>query len=166
LWRGPDFSLLGPATILVPPRDGNSLHPNLVKKALLDIQQANPIHTVVMDTNDAEDIFHWIKDELGVPVVDRVQSDKFADMDFEKFMAGLRTGTLKHTGDTGLKQHAMNAVAQLLPSGKTRFERPSQSRSDASAQEVRVIDALTAAAMVHTSATAVVEAPRTSWRAV
>lgn len=64
-------------------------------------------------------------------------------------------GWLRHCGDPGLTQHVLNAVARLLPQGDAKFERPKESRTvrDELARR-RVIDALIAAAMVHTSAAA------------
>ena len=63
-------------------------------------------------------------------------------------MEGLRNGTVRHTGDDGLRAHVLNAIARRLPGGDYRFDRPSQVRGNARAQDKRVIDALTAAAMV------------------
>ena len=42
----------------------------------------------------------------------------------------------------------MNAIARKLPGGDYRFDRPTTTRSNARMQDQRVIDALTAAAMV------------------
>ena len=82
-------------------------------------------------------------------------------------MKGLRTGKLWHTGDLGLRRHAMNAIARTLPGDKRRFDRPSQSRARRR-QTVRVIDALTASAMVvHTITTLEAEEPNeplAAWR--
>jgi hypothetical protein len=70
-------------------------------------------------------------------------------------MEALRYGWLRHCGDDGLTRHALNAGAQVLPGGDVRFTRIKQSRTVSSAeQRRRSIDALVAAAMVHTSATA------------
>lgn len=152
LWmRDERFRLLGRATVLTPPRDGNSLKAALVEQALRDIHARNPIHTVVMDPTKAEQLAQWIRDEIGAEVVERSQTDKFAVMDYERFMEGLRTGTLVHSNDRDLTKHAMNAIARLLPGGRTRFDRPSTTRQGGD-QERRVIDALTAASMVNTSA--------------
>jgi hypothetical protein len=41
----------------------------------------------------------------------------------------------------------MNAIAYRLRGGRIRFDRPSRSRSSGAKQDVRVIDALDAAAM-------------------
>ena len=67
-------------------------------------------------------------------------------------------GWLKHSGDAGLTRHALNAVARILPQGDARFDRPSQTRQS-SEQDRRVIDALTAAAMVHSFAATPPKAP-------
>ena len=66
-------------------------------------------------------------------------------------MEALRLGQLHHTGDQGLTKHVLNAVAKLLPGGDTRFDRPAESRRSGE-QPSRVIDALTAASMVHSEA--------------
>lgn len=167
LWmRDPEFRLFGPATILEPPRDGSSLDPLLVEKALLDLHERNPLHTVVMDTSKAEQLASWVESELGARVIDRTQSNPMAALDYARFMEALRQGWLHHAGDTGLTQHALNAVARQLPGGDIRFDRPHESRRGSSAQHAaRVIDALSAASMVHTSAAAeLVEPEPVSWR--
>lgn len=46
-------------------------------------------------------------------------------VDFERFMAGLREGTLKHSGDVALTWHALNAIARIDRYGSARFDRPS-----------------------------------------
>jgi hypothetical protein len=147
-WRDPGFRLLGPASILVPPRDGSSLDPSRVEDAALTIHARNPVHTVVMDTSKAEQLAAWFEAELGATVIDRAQSNTLACLDFERFTEALRQGWLWHTGDPGLREHVLNAVARRLPGGDMRFDRPSQTRRS-SKQDRRVIDALTAASMVH-----------------
>lgn len=167
LGRMADYLLLGRSKVLVPPRDGSSLHPDRVKEAFDALNARTPIDTVVMDMERAEDIAAWLEDDMGFQVVDRSQSNDAQVEDYDNFMQGIRNGmgglkhsetskrkhgfTLKHSGCPDLKQHAMNAVARRLPSGKKRFDRPSHSRAK-SKQDVRVIDALTAAGMVVTHA--------------
>jgi hypothetical protein len=151
LWvRDDEFRLLGPAKILVPPRDGNQLHPDQVKNALLGIRRRNPVDLVVMDSRAAEDVGAWIQDEFGCPVVDRTQGNAMQVVDYDRFMAALRNGWLRHSGDPGLSRHALNAIARVLPQGDVRFDRPHTSRFGQ--QRGREIDALVAAAMVHTVA--------------
>ena len=150
-WRDVHYRLLGPASILVPPRDGTSLDPGAVEKALREIHARNPVHTVVMDMSRAEQLASWIGTELGATVVDRPQSNVFAAEDYERFMEALRSGWLKHSGDVGLTTHVLNAITRVLPAGNARFDRPAEARiSDQ--QERRVIDALSAGAMVHSVA--------------
>lgn len=154
LWvRDPEFRLLGPATILEPPRTGESLDPHLVEAALVELHERNPLETLVMDTSRAEQLAAWVEEELGVRVIDRTQSNAYAAADYARFMEALRHGWLKHSGDPGLTRHALNAIARVLPYGDARFDRPAQSRRDVTAQPQRVIDGLVAAAMVHWAAT-------------
>lgn len=141
----------GPAVVLTPPRDGNSLDPDLVEAAFLELHERNTIHTVVMDMSRAEQLARWIETTLGATVIDRPQTNTFAVADYDAFMEALRNGWLKHSGDAGLTRHALNAIARVLPFGDARFDRPQQSRLGQE-QERRVIDALTAAAMVHATA--------------
>jgi phage terminase large subunit-like protein len=147
-WRDAEYRLLGPATILVPPRDGTSLDPALVEAAVLQFREAYQVTTVVMDTSRAEQLASWIETELGCEVIDRQQTNTQACLDFARFMEALRSGWLHHSGDVGLKQHALNAVARILPGGDARFDRPAHNRRSPD-QNRRVIDALTAASMVN-----------------
>lgn len=150
--------IFGPATILVPPRDGTSLDPDLVEAALLTIHGRNPIHTVVMDSSRAEQLGRWIETDVGATVIDRPQTNMLAVQDYDRFMEALRSGWLTHQGDPGLTRHALNAIARVLPFGDARFDRPTESRKGPE-QERRVIDALTAAAMVHAAAVTMPEPP-------
>jgi hypothetical protein len=153
-FREETYRLFGPATILVPPRDGTSLEPDEVKRALHLIHARNPIHTLVMDMSRAETIANWAENEIGCVVIDRSQTNQWAAEDYEKFMDALRNGWLHHAGDEGLTKHVFNAIARILPLGDARFDRPSQTRQGGD-QDRRVIDALTAAAMVHAVASAI-----------
>lgn len=150
-WRDPTFRLFGPAHILTPPRDGSSLDPDEVETMLREIHGRNPIHTVVMDMSRAEQLASWIADQIGARVIDWPQGNVFAAGDYEHFMDALRQGWLKHSGDDGLTSHVLNAVARMLPAGGARFDRPAEARNTTE-QEHRVIDALVAAAMVHSAA--------------
>lgn len=147
-WRDDEFRLLGPSSILTPPRDGNSLDPALVEGAVLAVHAKNPIETVVMDTSKAEQLAVWIESELGCMVVDRQQTNAMACLDYARFMEALRSGWLKYTGDVEFRMHALNAIARVLPGGDARFDRPVTNRRSPD-QNRRVIDALTAASMVH-----------------
>jgi phage terminase large subunit-like protein len=147
-----EHRLLGPAVVIVPPRDGTSTDPHLIEIALEDLHGVNPVHTVVMDMTNGEQLAAWIESELGARVVDRGTKNAAAVMDYAKFMEALRNGWLHHTGDQALTRQVLNAIARVLPGGETRFDRSSSSRGGrggSDLQEVRVIDALVAAAMVN-----------------
>lgn len=149
LWKGPKYRLLASPRILQPPRDGSSMHPDVIKDALLELGALFQITTVVMDMHRAEDIAAWIEDDMGVVVIDHAQGKSTTHVqDYNAFMNGLRNGTLKHDGDPDLRSHVLNAVARRLPGGDHRFDRPSSVRQNVGAQDRRVIDGLTAAAMV------------------
>jgi hypothetical protein len=148
LFQGPKYRLLGPATVLVPPRDGSSMHPDVIKDAAMELVSAFQVRTFVMDMERAADIAAWIEDEIGVTVIDRGQSNKHAVADYNAFMDGLRNGTLKHTGCPMLRAHVLHAIARKLPGGDYRFDRPSTVRQNVRAQDRRVIDALSAAGFV------------------
>jgi phage terminase large subunit-like protein len=152
LWiRDPEYRLLGPAEIVTPPRDGQSTDPAKIEAALHRINARNPIRTIVMDTSRAEQLGQWAESEFGCLVLDWPQGLPAQVLEFERFMEALRKGWLHHSGDAGLTSHALNAIARVLPLGDAVFDRPSQTRISAE-QDRRVIDALKAAAMVHSFA--------------
>jgi len=154
-WRDNEYRLLGDATILTPPRNGDSLDSRDVEDAFRAINERNPVHTAVVDRSKAEQFCQWIEDEFGCHVVERAQSNSLIAHDYAAFMEALREQWLKHTGDPGLTRHVLNATAKTLPNGDSRFERPAQSRTVSSEeQDRRVIDALSAASMVHSEAAA------------
>ena len=148
-WRkSDDERILGPAEIETPPRDGSMLDSHKLEAMVLRVHARNPIHTVVMDRSRAEQLAQWIEETIGAVVIDWPQTNPQAVVDYDRFMEALRLGRLKHAGDPGLTQHALNAIAKVLPLGDVRFDRPASGR-DTPDQERRVIDALTAAYMVH-----------------
>lgn len=150
-----DHRLFGPATVLIPPRDGTSLDPDLIENSIRAINERNPIHTVVMDSTRAEQLGSWLEREIGAIVVDRSQTASFQALDCEAFLDGLRGGQLKHAGDPELTAHALNAIAVEQRDGKRLFARPKASRFGGDQQQqMRAIDALVAAAMVHCVAVA------------
>jgi phage terminase large subunit-like protein len=159
--------VFGEPEILTPPGDGTMLDPQDVKDAFESVHRRTPIEVVVMDVTKAEDIAGWLRGELGVSVVDRPQTNSYQAEDYERWMEALGNRWLRHTGHRDFRRHVLNAVAMRLPGGKHRFDRPSSSRRDPRRQERRVIDALTAAAMVHGEMAAPQSEPaKVSWRAL
>jgi phage terminase large subunit-like protein len=146
-WKHDGARLLGPATILQPPGSGASLSPDAVKRALRELHERNPISNLVADLFMAVDICDWAEQTLGCEVTQFRQSVTMHAKAYSSFTAALRSRKLWHTGDPGLRQHALNAVERLLPGGDSCFARPSHSRDGN--QAGRQIDALVAASMVH-----------------
>ena len=154
LWIKSDhYRLFGTPKILVPPRDGTSLDPDKAEQALIDINERNPIDTLVMDTSRAEQLATWAEREFGCTVLDVSQGIPVQVEEYERFMEALRMGWIKHTGDPEFTRHVLNAVAKIQRGGDPIFERPHQSRRSVDEQDRRVIDGLKAAAMVHRVAT-------------
>lgn len=152
--RDREFRQFGPATVLEPPRDGTSLNPDLVEDALRQLHERNPISTLVMDTTRAEQLAVWAEREFGCEVVDRAQTNALAALDYKRWVEAMSKRWLWHTGDPALTQHVLNGIVRRLPSDQLRFDRPSESRTAPELQQKRVIDALTAASMVHGTAAA------------
>ena len=152
LWM-PDQSkrLFGDPRVLVPPRDGSMLNPHEIEDAFKEIHAVNPIETVVMDRERAEQLASWLEEELGCIIVEHHSGNVMMSLAYERFMEGLRGGQIRHTGDRTFRQHAMNAMARRLPNDKVRFDRPVHNRGNAKEQDRRVIDALDAASRVHSS---------------
>lgn len=146
-WRHSSARLLGPATILEPPRDGTMLSPDRIKEALLAIHARNPVASIVMDVYQAADIADWAETRIGCEVVSFRQSTTMHVRAYQSLMAALREHRLWHTGDRDLRRHVLNAVERVLPQGDSCFARPSSSRHGD--QTLRSIDALVAATMVH-----------------
>jgi phage terminase large subunit-like protein len=169
LWmKSAEERVFGVPTILTPPRDGSSMDPQKVKRALTEVNDRNPIDVLVMDISNANDIAGWAANELGCEVVDRSQTQSFAIMDYEYFMEALRSGWLRQPANPEFTRHVMNALAQTLPSGDARFARPARTRvKSTELQDRRVIDALVAASMVHAFNAAQLNEPKAiPWRGI
>lgn len=148
-----DDRRLGVATVIDPPRDGSMIDVAEVERAIELIHQRNPVRLMVADLTNARDVAEWCERELGIEVVARTHSLPGQVEDFASFTEALRNGWISHSGDVALTRHVLNAVARPLPRGDYVFARPVASRL-AKHQDLRRIDALVAAAMVHTVATA------------
>lgn len=169
----PGRRVLGVPEVLVPPRDGTSLDPRDVRDAFVRIHERTPISLVAMDPQaGGEQFAEWLEKPpgtdvdgspsyaweaghgLGVSVVTISSWSNVVNARiYAAWMEAVRTGVLRHPGDRTLTRHVLNAVAKPLGEGRYRFDRPRSSRS-ATFQDVRVIDALVAAAGVHWQQTA------------
>ncbi len=154
LWlKSDEFRIFGDPVVLEPPRDGSSLKPELVERAIIEMNARNPLELVVMDTTAGEQLASWISTEIGATVIDRSQGSALQSEDYARFMEALRSGWLKHTGSRVLRQHALNASSKMNPDGRVRFVRQTSARGSTTQEAVRSIDALVAAAMVHCEVT-------------
>lgn len=152
LWmRDSQYRLFGAPAILAPPGDGTMLDANEVKAAFLDIHERNPIDLVVMDPAKAQDIAQWLETEIGCTVVMRQQTNEFAVGDYDMFIEGVRERWIKHTGDPKFRRHVLSAIRARLPGDRYRFDRPRTLRKAKRDERRIVIDALTAAGMVHSA---------------
>jgi phage terminase large subunit-like protein len=150
--------VFGDPAILEPPRDGTMLDAEDVKSAFRELNDRNPIEYVVMDKTKAEDIGQWLENDLGCEIVHRGQENELFALDYTRWMEAIGERWIRHTGHLGFRRHVLNAIARRLPNDRYRFDRPSTSRNTrAGRQERRVIDALTAASMVHSFAVADLE---------
>jgi phage terminase large subunit-like protein len=141
--------LLGRSSFLVPPQDGTSLRPEAVQVAFSEMHARTPIRRVVMDPNAGGQQFaSWLESEIGCEVAVYEQTTQPMTLAFDRFMEAIRTGAIRHCDDPEFNRHVLNAVAVMLPGGRSRFDRPSQSRTDKRQRGRRVIDGLIAAAMV------------------
>jgi phage terminase large subunit-like protein len=150
----PKRRVLGPAEVIVPPRDGTSTSPGEIRDALREVHQRNPIHTVVLDPNaGGEQMAEWIEapEGIGAEVVAYSQTNEPQALAFERWMEAIREGWLEHAGDEALTRHVLNAIAKPVLGGRYRFDRPRTTRQ-AKGQDQRVIDALSAASAVHAAA--------------
>ncbi len=158
--------ILGAPVVLEPPADGKGIRDSDIRSAIQTIHERNPITRVVVDPYELAAISEWLRDELGVEVVTREPNNPNACEDRERFMEALREGLLGHTGDPVLRQHVLNATTvEIL--GRAKFERPVLSRRNKAEQRRRVIDALDAAAMVHSIHVELADdsaAPLIAWR--
>lgn len=150
---------LGVPEVIVPPRDGTSTPPKLVRQALWRIHMRNPVHTVVLDPNaGGEQLAEWIEspegldDEgeptgLGAEVVAYGQTNEPQAVAYERTMELVRDHAVGHPRDKTLTQHFLNATAKPVLGGRHRFDRPHPSRHGTK-QDRRVIDCCQAGSAV------------------
>ena len=77
LWcRDASYRLFDKGVTLVPPQNGNSLHPDAIKNAIVRVNERNPIRRFVIDISNAYDIAAWIEDEFGSAGAHRPWADE------------------------------------------------------------------------------------------
>lgn len=170
----PTRRVFGVPEIVVPPRDGTSTESARVREAFIAIYQRNPITVVALDTaGGGAQLAEWLEaapgemddprepgralpdysNGLGVEAIDVPPGNVVQCKIYDAWMAALRERWLCHSHDPAFTQHVLNAVAKPVSHDRYRFDRPNPSRA-ARLQDVRVIDALIAASIVHWQQTA------------
>lgn len=153
LFTTPAGWLWGKSRVITPPRDGNSLDPEVIKQSIREIHAETPIKRAVLDLSaGGEELAHWLETELGIEVVSHSQKSAPMALAAGRFMETLRDGTQKHVQDPDFTRHVLNAVAYELPDGTFKFVRPVTSRSSNDEAPRREIDALVAGSMVLSTA--------------
>lgn len=153
LFTAPYGWLFGRSRVITPPRDSNSLQPEVIEAAFREIHAETPIARVVMDPSaGGEQLAGWLETELKVEVVSHSQKTAPMALAAARFMETLREGTQKHVKDPDFTRHVLNAVAYEMPDGTFKFVRPVSSRSSNDEAPRREIDALIAGAMVLSTA--------------
>jgi hypothetical protein len=123
--------LLGPATIIEPPRDGRMISSVVLHEEMKRIHKRNTVYLWVMDTSKAEETYQWLlaggdDGEMGDPVVvDRTQANKHACEDYDSFMEAIRGGAqgeerveerwLRYTGEPDRVVNGLSGDAIEVP---------------------------------------------------
>jgi phage terminase large subunit-like protein len=156
LWmRDRERRVLGEPEVIVPPRDGTSTPPELIRAAARRIHERTPVHTwVVEDAAGAEQFIEWLQQEFpDARVVLWGTGNQPQSLAFDRWMEAVREHWLEHPHHELLTQHVLNAVAKPAGPDRYRFDRPRTTRQ-ARGQDQRVIDCLDAAAAAHAVAVA------------
>jgi hypothetical protein len=151
LWlRDEGFRLFGDPEILTPPRDGTMLDVEEVKEAF---------HRILAGTRSRW--WCWTghgrrmsrSGSRATSASDRhpaAADERVRIEDYDNWMQAMRDKVLRHTGHREFRRHVLNAIARRMPGTSTGSTGRTTSRNTkAGRQERRVIDALTAASMVH-----------------
>ncbi len=152
LWfRGDAGLVLGPATVLEPPRDGSQLQPSVVEQALLAMNERNPIEAFAHDASalgGGHLMTEWLASTFPKAMILPVKPADVADATGH-FLEQLRVGALKHTADPTLTRHLLNAIRVNVGADgdKFRLGRPKESRNAPHQRAVREIDAAVAAVL-------------------
>jgi phage terminase large subunit-like protein len=140
--------LLGPATLLEPARPGEPIPLERMQDAVRRLADAHgDVYEVwINPAAGSSPLEEWISAQIAPVVVYGMTQAEALDLT-ETFLAALHGGKLRHSGDEGLRSHALNATARYTWDGdRFMFARPKESRR-AKAQGTRRIDALSAASL-------------------
>jgi hypothetical protein len=147
LWApDPAYMLFGVPEILTPPRDGSILVAGRSRRRFATSMSATRSAGVI-DPDRAAEIAVWLEEDLGVEVVEHLQTQPADGARLRAVDGGDAQPPDAHPRDPEFTEHVLNAVAKMLPDGRAAV-RPSVTSRAQAGQRRRVIDALIAAAMV------------------
>jgi phage terminase large subunit-like protein len=156
----------GRPKILVPPRDGTSLRRKEIIDAVLHYRdQGFEILGVVFDRNaEGESVAQELEDEHGIEVIEHSQDPSpMADASMG-FAEAIGAGDVEIPDDDEFIAHLLAAKAKTTSGEKWRLVAPEQNRGQRKqgqqdSDDIEVVDAAIAAAMLHHTATAPVLIP-------
>jgi phage terminase large subunit-like protein len=136
---------LGEPKVLRADREGSSLRKGVILDALREMRELYGADEVVIDPENDGEVLAQDLEELGFDVIAHSQKPAPMALAAERFSAAVRERKLCHPGDAVLTRHVLNAHSKSTEDGRWRFVKESK-------QSSKHIDALIAAAMVHSVA--------------
>lgn len=143
-WFDDDIAYLGVPEVLLPPKDGG-LRKDAVLAAIERVRDRFGADVIVIDPENDGEVLAQDLEALGFEVIAHSQKPAPMALAAERFYASVREKTIRHPRDATLSRHVMNAVKKSTVDGSWRFVKETK-------QSSKHIDALIAAAMVHSVA--------------
>ena len=145
-WLDDDgIAYLGKPRILQPQRNGTALRKHAVLEAVRELADEYSVTEIVLDPENDGEIIAQDLEDMGFEVIAHSQKPAPMASAAERFYAAVRERKLRHPRDDDLTRHVLNAVPKRTDDGRWRFVKENK-------QSTKVIDALIAAAMVHSVA--------------
>jgi phage terminase large subunit-like protein len=146
-------------TIIVPPRDGTALSNKRIIKAVLDACKGHEVLGIIFDPNAAGYEVAEALEEHGFTVIEHSQDPAPMAEASMGFATAVGEGTIEHPGDPEFTAHVLAAKAKTTSGEKWRLHAPDTRRGQRKqgvqeGDDIPVIDAAIAAAMLHHVATA------------
>lgn len=135
----------GVPRVLRAERDGASLRKRTVIDALCELRDEYDTGVVVIDPENDGEVLAQDLEDLGFDVVAHSQKPAPMALAAERFSAAVRERKLRHPRDDTFTRHVLNGHVKTTDDGRWRFVKETK-------QSSKHIDALIAAAMVHSVA--------------
>lgn len=142
---GDGVAHLGVPAVLRADREGASLRKDRIIRELVRLRDEYNATEVVIDPENDGEVLAQDLEDLGFGVVAHSQKPAPMALAAERFHAAIRERKLRHPADPVLTRHVLNARMKSTDDGRWRFVKESK-------QSSKHIDALIAAAMVHSVA--------------